>query len=311
MKTIPPDKPFSRLVRETRRQRRLSQQEVAESVGVRQNTVSSWERGVQLPPTGNEDKVAGLARALGLDEPELAAALHQQLDLQENQRRPGADQAAYLEERAAFLDGVGRDQCDIWVLVGDRFPAVDEGAMRSAWISDIRRGATYRLVWFLDLLAPRMLDRTARSLWEMGVGTRTAYAERPGLVHYPTTAMFSVEPKPAQFDTEDVRFLRQIRDNWESYRELAAEEVPKNRFKPFHYVNLRTRRALIEHLGGDGPVELLLPRHRRVHPLSSVCVRSGRADPRSDPAPVWVLHDADRTYRLREAVQTFEAAHGA
>lgn len=50
----------------------LSQNEVAEQLGVSQDTVSKWERGVRLPSWGDIPKIAGW---MGIEAGELAGEL--------------------------------------------------------------------------------------------------------------------------------------------------------------------------------------------------------------------------------------------
>lgn len=296
------DKPFSQLVRRARRERRLSQQDVASALGVRQNTISAWERGIQLPAPGEargsaEARLQLLAEQLGLEPGALLDALMRQTESGEFQA--GAlDADAWQMQRRAFLEHVQHDQCEVWVFATDHLPAERDPAMAEQWIGDIRQGVTYHMVWLIDLIRPDTIDRSARALWEMAAKIRTAWPERPGIVHYPTTAMFSLEPKASQFGGEDVRYLEQVRRNYETYAELASEGIPKNAFKSFTYVSLLVRHQLLKRLAPDGPVELLLPRGRRIVPLSGACHQRARVSRTSEPAPAWLLHDRDTTYEL-------------
>jgi len=194
------------------------------------------------------------------------------------------------------------------VLAAGHFPPEADPQQAETWIHDIRQGATYHMVWLIDLLGPHSLDRSARTLWEMAAKIRTAWPERPGIVHYPTTAMFSLEPKPQQYATDEVRFLEDVRRNYDTYEELASEGIPKNAFKPFQYVDLLLRRKLLAHLATSGPVELLLPRGRRTVPLSGVCLARSRTERTADPATRWLFHDADTSYALVELARSLQAA---
>jgi len=306
------DKPFSQVLRRARRERRLSQQEVADVLGVRQNTVSSWERGIQLPTAGEAGsslaKLTDLAKLLEVDADTLRDALIRQTEAGESAPPAALDPVAYRERRQAFLERVQHDQADIWVLAADHFPPEQDPQQGETWIHDIRQGATYHVVWLIDLVQTQTLERSARALWEMAGKIRTAWPERPGIVHYPTTAMFSLEPKPQHYGAEEVRLLERVRQNYESYEELASEGIPKNAFKPFQYVDLLLRRQLLAHLATTGPVELLLPRGRRTVPLSGVCLSSARSERNAEPAPLWLFHDTDTTYALVELTRALRDA---
>jgi|GEM_PF-1673785 len=306
------DKPFSQLLRRARREQRLSQQEVADVLGVRQNTISSWERGIQMPTAGETGNslanLAELAELLKVEPEALREALLRQTEASESAPPAALDPVTYRERRQAFLERIQHDQADIWVFAADHFPPEQDPQQGETWIHDIRQGATYHVVWLIDLVQAQTLERSARSLWEMAGKIRTAWPERPGIVHYPTTAMFSLEPKPQHYSGEEVRFLERVRENYESYEELASEGIPKNAFKPFQYVNLRLRRKLLAHLATTGPVELLLPRGRRTVPLSGVCLSSARSERNAQPAPLWLFHDTDTTYALVELARSLQQA---
>jgi len=306
------DNPFSQLLRRARRERRLSQQEVADVLGVRQNTVSSWERGVQLPTAGQAGaslaKLAELAQVLGLEAEALREALIRQTEAKESAPPVALDPAGYRERRQAYLERIQHDQADIWVFAADHFPPEQDPQQGETWIHDIRQGATYHMVWLIDLIPEHTLDRSARALWEMAAKIRTAWPERPGIVHYPTTGMFSLEPKPQHYGEEEVRLLERVRENYETYEELASEGIPKNAFKPFQYVNLLLRQKLLAQLATTGPVELLLPRGRRTVPMSGVCLSSARSDRSAKPEPLWLFHDTDRTYALVDLARSIREA---
>jgi len=285
-------------------------------LGVRQNTISAWERGIQLPTPGGargdgpaEQRLDLLAEQLGLETDELREALMRQAESLEHQPR-ALDLAGWLDQRRAYLEHVQPDQAEIWVLAIDHLPPEREPAAAERWIADIRQGATYHVIWLIDLLGSDTLDRSARTLWEMAGKIRTAWPERPGIVHYPTSAMFSLEPKPSAFSEDEVRYLEQVRRNYETYAELAAEGIPKNAFKPFTYVDLLVRNQLLKHLASDGPIELILPRGRRIVPLSSACHRRARASRTDEPAPTWLLHDKDTTYELVDLTAAIRSAFG-
>lgn len=57
------DTSIGRRVAEARERRHLSQAQLAEEVGVRQQTVAAWETGRNIPPT---EKLGRLSAALGL-----------------------------------------------------------------------------------------------------------------------------------------------------------------------------------------------------------------------------------------------------
>src|SRR5579883_2494084 len=69
--------PFGELLKTLRKQQRLSQQALAEKLGVHRNTIWSWEQGVYLPDS--KGMVLELAKQLGLDGQETSQLLEASL----------------------------------------------------------------------------------------------------------------------------------------------------------------------------------------------------------------------------------------
>lgn len=76
--------PFGELLQALRKQRKLSQQALADKLGVHRNTLSAWEHGEWLP--GTRGIVVELGKVLGLDSNEATKLMEAAL-FQSNARR--------------------------------------------------------------------------------------------------------------------------------------------------------------------------------------------------------------------------------
>jgi len=72
----PPPTPLGLELRKARRRSKLTQQEAAEAIGVRQASVSGWERGSDMP---RGDRLTKIARAYAMPEGRLRSLWMKQL----------------------------------------------------------------------------------------------------------------------------------------------------------------------------------------------------------------------------------------
>lgn len=278
-------KPFSEAIRVARRGSNQSQEEVARAVGVTQNTISAWERGVQLPAISDAERLPRLAGQLGLGVDELRVQLRAQ-ELQASVGEEARDEPGGLALVDAHVQRLGPASTRVWVTVSDRLPAEAFPDWRDAWAGWIQAGVEVHVVWFLDLVSPRRMDHAGRCLWELAPRIRQAWRDRPGLVHYPVVA-FDREAAGPSLDV---------------FLELAREEIPKNVFQEVRVADAALRRHVVARCAGGG-ITVIVPKTLRGGPLAVQHVAAAGGPGLRERRDVWIPLEREAGSALMEVLE--------
>ncbi len=163
--------------------------------------VSKIETGAVQFPKGNEfwDAIATLT---GKSQEELQDLARQPEAAQPNgpsSTASGSPQEVVIADAQKFVEKVGPENLDIWLLGPQSLPVVDDLAIQDVWVKNLSAGATYRVVWFLDQVLAWRFSKVSSVLADIGVRVSDSSSHRSSkIVHYATQLL--AESKPEEFE---------------------------------------------------------------------------------------------------------------
>ncbi len=154
---------FSKKLSASRKQVGLTQSQLVarlaeKQVKVSQASLSQWEKGNQLPSPDKSLLYRALAEVLDVPVEELIEAYQSQ---SRSMDVIGIPESQVLQDAQKFVQGHNHE-LDIWVLGPSMLPVMESQAVRDAWVENLNKGASYYILWFLDVVdIPRLRELEA------------------------------------------------------------------------------------------------------------------------------------------------------
>lgn len=192
--TSSPVRSLGAFLRRLRKERALTQKQVANELEISQSALSAWESGQTLPP---RLQMARIAAVLGVS----ADRLETYFEKAESEENYAPRSLGRIHFQAAeHVKRYGPDNLSIWILGATNLSVMESPFVQERWRANLGRGIDYHLIWFLDLLPEESFRAAIAIFAEIEQRTaaehRARSASRPrGAIHHYATNAF--EPPAA------------------------------------------------------------------------------------------------------------------
>lgn len=141
---------------------RRPQKDVVDKIeGLRQSTLSRWESGVLIP---TEAELKKICLVLDVSFENLNALAATDRDLA--RFGSSSEEDFYLQEQQLYIARMGPTNMRVW-LVGPRLPVATSPKVRAIWTTNLDRGVTYCILWFIESIDELSLSAFARAAEEI------------------------------------------------------------------------------------------------------------------------------------------------
>jgi transcriptional regulator with XRE-family HTH domain len=186
--TSSPVRSLGAFLRRLRKERELTQKQVAKELEISQSALSAWESGQTLPPRPQMARIAAVL-GVGMD------ALETYFEKAESEESYAPRSLGRIHFQAAeHVKRYGPDNLSIWILGATNLSVMESPFVQERWRANLSRGIEYNLIWFLDLVPEESFRAAIAIFAEIEQRTTAEHRARAGshlrgaIHHYATNA---------------------------------------------------------------------------------------------------------------------------